>query len=122
MVALSVVLLSAAGIYALMSFTVSRRRREIGIRIALGARIGRVLAGIFARAMSQIGIGIVLGLVGIEHPETTPGRLFDASRASGVLGGSNRTDGHRRRRGINRPGAPRFECAPHGGAQGRVVP
>jgi len=64
MVALSVVVLSAAGVYALMSFTVDRRRREIGIRMALGARSGRVLAEIFSRAMRQIAIGVVIGLVG----------------------------------------------------------
>ena len=60
----SVVLLSAAGIYALMSFTVTRRRREIGIRVALGAQRGRVLADVLSRAMRQIGIGIALGAVG----------------------------------------------------------
>jgi hypothetical protein len=56
-----VVLLSAAGIHALMSLTVTRRRREIGIRTALGARPARLLAGIFSRAAWQLGIG---GLVG----------------------------------------------------------
>lgn len=64
MVALSVVLLSAAGIYALMSFTVSRRQREIGIRSALGANSGRVLTGILSRALKQIAIGIAIGTVG----------------------------------------------------------
>lgn len=64
MVTLSVVLLSAAGIYALMSFTVARRRREIGIRMALGARSGRVVVEILASAMRQIGIGIAIGVAG----------------------------------------------------------
>src|SRR5687767_15915559 len=58
----SVLLLSAAGIYAMMSFTVARRRREIGIRAALGADARRVLMGIFGRASSQLGAGIALGL------------------------------------------------------------
>jgi predicted permease len=61
-VTLSVLVLSAAGLYALMSFTVARRRREIGIRTALGARPGRLLASIFARAMWQIGAGVVVGV------------------------------------------------------------
>ena len=59
---LSVLLLSAAGIYAMMSFTVSRRRREIGIRAALGADARRVVTGIFGRAGAQLGAGIVAGL------------------------------------------------------------
>jgi putative ABC transport system permease protein len=58
----SVVALSAAGIYALMSFTVSRRRKEIGIRTALGANYSRILVGIFSRAIWQLGAG---GLAGI---------------------------------------------------------
>jgi predicted permease len=61
-VTLSVLVLSAAGLYALMSFTVARRRREIGIRMALGARPGRLLASIFARALWQIAAGVVAGV------------------------------------------------------------
>jgi hypothetical protein len=59
----SVLLLSAAGIYAMMSFTVARRWREIGIRVALGADARRVLMGIFGRAGVQIGAGVALGLL-----------------------------------------------------------
>jgi predicted permease len=58
----SVLLLSAAGIYAMMSFTVARRRREIGIRAALGADARRILAGIFRRAATQLAAGVALGL------------------------------------------------------------
>ena len=56
-----VLLLSATGIHSLMSFTVSRRTREIGIRAALGARPGRIVAGIFSRAFLQIGAGVLAG-------------------------------------------------------------
>ncbi len=45
-----VLLLSATGIHALMSFTVARRTREIGIRSALGAGSGRIVRAIFSRA------------------------------------------------------------------------
>ena len=62
LVLLSVFLLSAAGVYALMSFTVTQRRREIGIRAALGAAPSQVLRSVFARAATQIGIGVLVGL------------------------------------------------------------
>jgi putative ABC transport system permease protein len=55
------VVFSAAGLYALMTVAVSRRTREIGIRIALGANPRRVLRTVFARAGRQLGGGIVAG-------------------------------------------------------------
>ncbi len=64
LVMLSVITLSAAGIYALMSFTVARRRREIGIRAALGANRNRLLAAVFARALGQLAAGALVGVVG----------------------------------------------------------
>jgi len=63
LVVVSVLLLSAAGIYAMMSFTVSQRRKEIGIRTALGASAGQVLRSIFARAALQLGTGVAVGIV-----------------------------------------------------------
>jgi putative ABC transport system permease protein len=63
LVILSVLLLSSAGIYSLMSFTVAQRRREIGIRSALGANRNRILVGIFSRVLAQLGAGAVLGLI-----------------------------------------------------------
>jgi hypothetical protein len=54
-------ILSLAGIYAVMSFTVSRRTREIGIRVALGANARRVVGSIFRRPLIQVAIGVVAG-------------------------------------------------------------
>jgi len=56
-----VLLLSATGIHSLMSFTVARRTREIGIRAALGASQGRIVANIFSRALLQISAGLLVG-------------------------------------------------------------
>lgn len=56
-----VLLLSATGIHALMSFTVARRTREIGIRAALRATPRPIVAGIFSRAFLQIGAGVIAG-------------------------------------------------------------
>ena len=62
-VALVTMLLATAGVYALMSFIVARRTREIGIRTALGAEPARVVKGVFLRTFVQLGSGVVLGLV-----------------------------------------------------------
>ncbi len=59
----SVLLLSAAGLYALTAFTVAQRRREIGIRSALGAQPSHLVAAVFRRAFWQISAGSAAGML-----------------------------------------------------------
>jgi putative ABC transport system permease protein len=62
LVILTALLLSAAGIYAMMSFIVSQRRKEIGIRAALGANAGQLLRSIFTKAVLQLAAGVGVGI------------------------------------------------------------
>lgn len=54
-------LLSMAGIYAVMSFTVAKRTREIGIRVALGSSRGRVVQSVFKKPLAQVALGLGTG-------------------------------------------------------------
>ena len=65
LVTLSVLLLCTAGIFSLMSFNVTQRRREIGVRSALGADPRSVLVSVMARSVKQLGIGVAVGLVAV---------------------------------------------------------
>jgi putative ABC transport system permease protein len=77
------IVLSLAGIFAVLAFTVARRTREIGVRVALGASRRRVVAATFRRPLFQVTLGVVVGtavvfagallmrnteLPGSEHP------------------------------------------------------
>lgn len=84
-VALIGLLISAAGTYSLMSFTVSCRSREIGIRTALGASPRRILWAVFSRAFMQIGLGVVVGILPLIL-------LLDAMSGSGPADPASRLE------------------------------
>jgi predicted permease len=80
LVTLSVLALSATGFYALMAFTVAQRRREIGIRVALGGSALRIVRGIMSRAFWWLAIGVSVGCslsvtLELSDPGEITGRL-----------------------------------------------
>ena len=58
------VILASLGIYAVISYSVSQRTREIGIRMALGASSGNLQRGILGETMVLAGVGMIIGIAG----------------------------------------------------------
>ncbi len=57
-------LLTVIGLYGMMTYSVTRRKREIGVRMALGAERGSVLKMIVSEAAYLIGVGVTIGVAG----------------------------------------------------------
>jgi putative ABC transport system permease protein len=73
-------LLASVGIYGVISFAVGRRTQEIGIRMALGAQRGRVLAMILKQGAVQLAIGLGLGLaLALPFTRILRSQLFEVS-------------------------------------------
>jgi hypothetical protein len=66
--------LAAAGLYGVLAYSVGVRRREIGVRMALGADAPRIARLIVGDAMRVVGVGLVLGIAGA----LAAGRLVSA--------------------------------------------
>jgi putative ABC transport system permease protein len=83
--ALAALLLAAAGLYGVLSGSVAERTREIGLRSAMGATPGKILALLVSQGMRLTGLGIAIGVVaamastkvittllfGLSHLDTT---------------------------------------------------
>jgi predicted permease len=81
--AVTALLLAAVGIYGVLHFSVTRRTREIGIRMALGATRADVIRLVLARSMAFVGAGLAIGIAG----------AFAAGRLTAkVLAGVDGTD------------------------------
>jgi ABC-type antimicrobial peptide transport system permease subunit len=63
--ALIAVLLSAIGLYGVVAYSVMRQRRELGIRMALGARPGELVSHVLRSALSMIAVGLLFGAAGV---------------------------------------------------------
>ena len=72
-------LLAIAGLYGLVAYNVSRRTREIGIRMALGAGPSDVLRLVMGKGLVLVGIGTVVGLtMGVAVEQLMNSMLFDS--------------------------------------------
>jgi putative ABC transport system permease protein len=60
--ALLALILASVGVYGVLTYSVARRTREIGIRIALGAERSSILRTVLRDGMALVGLGLVLGL------------------------------------------------------------
>ena len=73
-------LLASLGVYGVLAFSISRRTREIGIRMALGADRRSVFALVIREGMWLVGIGLAIGLgAGLYAAESIKSFLFDVS-------------------------------------------
>ncbi len=79
-------LLAAVGVYGLISFTVTQRVPEIGVRLALGASPRHVFAQVIGQGLRLAVIGVVLGLIAAAAATTlVRGLLFDTSATDPVV-------------------------------------
>ena len=84
-------LLSATGIFGVMSYAVTQQSKEIGIRMALGARAGDVVRSVVGRALRLAGLGVIAGVAaalilgGIIRSQLFGVSVFDPATLAAVI-------------------------------------
>jgi predicted permease len=79
---ITALLLATAGVFGVMAYSVSRRTREIGVRVALGASSGDVLGMIVGQGLRTIFIGVAIGIAGsLAITRTVESLLFGVTAA-----------------------------------------
>jgi predicted permease len=86
---LTALLLATAGVFGVMAYSVSRRTREIGVRVALGASAGATLRMILGQGLRTIAIGVAIGMAGsLFLTRTVASLLFGVTATDPLTFGS----------------------------------
>jgi ABC-type antimicrobial peptide transport system permease subunit len=91
---LAAVVLSAVGLYGVMSFSVNQRTQEFGIRMALGANAARILRMVMTQGAWQLSIGLFIGvgaaalLLGVVGAAALQNFLFKVNTLDPVIYGA----------------------------------
>jgi len=87
--AITALLLATAGVFGVMAYSASRRTREIGVRVALGAATGDVLRMIVGQGLRTIVIGVAIGILGsLALTRTVESLLFGVTATDPLTFGS----------------------------------
>jgi enamine deaminase RidA (YjgF/YER057c/UK114 family) len=89
--AASTLLVASLGIYGVVSYSVARRRNEVGIRMALGAQRSQLLGLIIRQGMVQSSLAWPLVSLSLSSSARRPSRHSDSSSASGICSNSRLT-------------------------------
>jgi ABC-type antimicrobial peptide transport system permease subunit len=85
---ITALLLATAGVFGVMAYSVSRRTREFGVRIALGATSGNVLRMVLGQGLRTIVVGVVIGIAGsFALTKTVSSLLFGVTATDPVTFG-----------------------------------
>ncbi len=115
--------LASVGIYGVVSYSVSQRTREIGIRMAFGAEVRNVLGMVLREVLRLVFAGVAVGLLGAWALSRYLTSILYAVRATDLrdLRCGSAPDGRRRARGLPGAGPPRHQGRSHGGAAVRMI-